>query len=360
MKLPLIFMIVLNIAIKMSVGIYILHVFHHKKSRKSLLIWAFAWFFAAFSILFDIIEIHHLNAIFRALSASLFFFGVLILISEEAFYFQTNILYLLAFAPFLLASYVVAITKTGSISEWTITIGVSYGISGIYMISSGILMLPFSKVYKQRAKLLAVSFILYGIHIVDYTFLRKVSWFAPMGFLIGTTLTIMIAYSMIKFVRAGQFQKIPEKEKPKMLAEELESGILIIDEKKYKEIREMLQDTNVLLLSRDLSNVPERWDIYFITHITGRNIRAISPTNLARIVELINRYLRHMKEMKQKGIIIIDCLEYLIMYNSFEAVAKFLSSIRDYIMMYEGTLILVTNPSVWSEKEWALLKRLLS
>ncbi|WP_048159853.1 DUF835 domain-containing protein [Thermococcus barophilus] len=349
----------LSLVIKLIAALYLLYI-ARTRDRKSALIWGLAWLSAALSILFDIAGVNYLNSLFEALFASLLFCGVLMIINEEAFYFFTPGFYYVASVPFIITLYLIGIMHFGERSEWMMTIGVPYGLSGFYILLSGVLILPFSRVYRKKATFLAISLILYGAHEMDYPILRPVSWFAPIGFLLGAIFTFMVSYSVIQFVRTERFQEFPRRRKYEKSEGEIETGVLIIGEEKYREIRETLQNTKVLAFLRDLSNVPGRWEVYFITHITGKDFKTISPTNLAKMVELVNRYLRSMAETEQRGIIVIDCLEYLIMYNSFESIVKFLSLLRDFVLMYGGTLVLVTNPSVWSEKEWALLKRLLS
>nr|WP_240922809.1 DUF835 domain-containing protein [Thermococcus sp. Bubb.Bath] len=56
----------------------------------------------------------------------------------------------------------------------------------------------------------------------------------------------------------------------------------------------------------------------------------------------------------------IDGIEYLNMYNGFEAIAKFLSTIRDVAYINEGSIIVVTEENTWSEREWKLLMRLVN
>ncbi len=349
----------LSLSIKLIVAGYLLYI-SRTGHRKSALILALAWLSAALSIAFDIVGILELNSIFEALFASLLFCGILKVSEEEAFYPLIQEFYYVASVPFIMTLYLIGITNLGNTSEWMTSISLPYGLSGIYIFLAGILTISLSKIYHKKAMLLAISLMLYGVHEMDYPLLRPVEWFAPIGFLLGATFTFMVSYSVIQFVRTERFQEFPKKRRTGKSESGIETGVLIIDEEKYREIKQTLQDTEVLAFLRDLSDIPEKWKVYFITHITGKEFKTISPTNLPKMAELANRYLHSTTKTGQRGIIIIDCLEYLIMYNSFESIVKFLSSLRDFVLMYEGTLILVTNPSAWNKKEWALLKRLLS
>ncbi|NJE07019.1 DUF835 domain-containing protein [Thermococcus sp. M39] len=346
----------LSLSIKLIAAGYLLYIFH-SGNRKSTLILALAWLSATVSIVFDIVSIHELNSIFEALFASLLFYGILRVIEEEAFCpIPTEFSYV-ASVPLVMTLYLIGITNLRNTSEWLMSIGIPYGLSGFYIFLAGVLTVSISRIYCKKATLLAISLMLYGIHDMDYPLLRPVEWFAPIGFVLGALFTFMASYSIIQFVRTERFQELLKKEESQKI--EIETGVLIVDEDTYKRIKESLRDFEVLAFLRDISDVPEKWEAYFITHITGKDVKTISPTNLAKIAELANRYLRATAAVNKQGVIVIDCLEYLIMYNSFESIVKFLSSLRDFIILYNGSLLLVTNPSAWSKKEWALLKRLL-
>ncbi|GAB6100944.1 hypothetical protein JCM16138_01670 [Thermococcus atlanticus] len=60
-----------------------------------------------------------------------------------------------------------------------------------------------------------------------------------------------------------------------------------------------------------------------------------------------------------RGIIVIDCLEYLMMYNEFRSIAKFLSILRDYVLLHGGTIIVVLEEGAWSERQLTVLRRVL-
>lgn len=347
----------LSLSIKLIAAGYLLYIFH-TGNRKSALILALAWLSAAFSIIFDIIGIQDLNSIFEALFASLLFYGILRVIEEEAFYPIPPEFYYVSSVPFIMTLYLIGITNLRDASEWIISMGIPYGLSGFYIFLAGTLTASLSRIYHKKATLLAISLMLYGVHEMDYPLLRPVEWFAPIGFILGALFTFMVSYSIIQFVRTERFRELLKKDSDEQKIE-VNTGVLIVDESEYRQIKELIRDFEVLAFLRDISDVPEKWEAYFITSITGKDVKTISPTNLPKIVELANRYLRVTATINQQGIIVIDCLEYLIMYNSFEAIVKFLSSLRDFVILYNGSLILVTNPSAWSKKEWVLLKRLL-
>ncbi len=66
-----------------------------------------------------------------------------------------------------------------------------------------------------------------------------------------------------------------------------------------------------------------------------------------------------MKEMGLNGVVILNALEYLIMYNGFSPTLKLLAKLRDFAQLHGGTLVIVTEREAFEDREWNLLKRLL-
>ncbi|AEC51563.1 hypothetical protein PNA2_0647 [Pyrococcus sp. NA2] len=79
----------------------------------------------------------------------------------------------------------------------------------------------------------------------------------------------------------------------------------------------------------------------------------VSPTDLHRILNIVLEFLAKNK----KTIVIIDCMDYLLMYNSFRSVARFLFTLKDYVLLSSGILILYANEGLLGEKEFNVLKR---
>ncbi len=84
--------------------------------------------------------------------------------------------------------------------------------------------------------------------------------------------------------------------------------------------------------------------------------RAISPTNLSPMIELCVRYMKEAMEKGASGIVYINCLEYLKIYNSFASILKFLHVLRDYAIIYNGTVIIEIEGRAWNDREIVLLK----
>lgn len=78
------------------------------------------------------------------------------------------------------------------------------------------------------------------------------------------------------------------------------------------------------------------------------------PTKLHVIQDAILRFLR---EKGGKAVVYFEGVEYLILYNDFSSVAKFLFSLKDYVISNESMLILYLPPNVLDKtQETTLLK----
>jgi hypothetical protein len=66
-----------------------------------------------------------------------------------------------------------------------------------------------------------------------------------------------------------------------------------------------------------------------------------------------------MKTVEKQGIVIVEAPEFLRLYNDFRGVLKMLSALRDMAVLFNGTLIIVTEKDVWKKEEWTLLIRTL-
>ncbi len=68
---------------------------------------------------------------------------------------------------------------------------------GIIYIETGIIFFRDHTINNAEHKAAGLTFILWGIHKMNYPFLRTVIWFAPVGFFMGTLFEFIIAFSFI-------------------------------------------------------------------------------------------------------------------------------------------------------------------
>ncbi|WP_461862811.1 DUF835 domain-containing protein [Thermococcus sp.] len=168
-----------------------------------------------------------------------------------------------------------------------------------------------------------------------------------LGFLIGIFLMIYVS----RLIRSRIELIIPEKTANKKGLKR----VSIVNKKKAREILAKFESFPVLAFVREYK-YPEQWNVYIITNAPME--KAISPTNLALISELCVRYMREAMEKGSSGVIYINCLEYLRIYNSFNSLLKLLHALRDYAIIYDGTVIIEIEEESWDEKERVLLKEI--
>ncbi|ANF22746.1 DUF835 domain-containing protein [Thermococcus piezophilus] len=135
----------------------------------------------------------------------------------------------------------------------------------------------------------------------------------------------------------------------------IEPGVKLIPSDEYRKMKEMFREYPALAFVRDVSP-PETCRTYFITNTRGEN--AIHPTNLAKMLELSNRYLREAEMHGLTGVIILDGIEYLTIYNGITAVVKFLAILRDMVVVRNGSLLVVVDEAAW-EKKYRTIRRIL-
>ncbi len=69
--------------------------------------------------------------------------------------------------------------------------------SGIVFIWTGIVFMKYSGTGGPGKNLAGIVFILWGVHKIDYPFLKPVTWFAPWGYLLGALFSLLAALGII-------------------------------------------------------------------------------------------------------------------------------------------------------------------
>lgn len=107
------------------------------------------------------------------------------------------------------------------------------------------------------------------------------------------------------------------------------------------------QHPNLLREKFGLENTPIIW----LATQAGENI--IDPTSLGLLVHAVMGFLSKTKN----GVVLIDGIEYLVTNNDFKKVVRMLEQINDFIMQYQGYLIVPIDPRAFEERELAILQR---
>ena len=86
--------------------------------------------------------------------------------------------------------------------------------------------------------------------------------------------------------------------------------------------------------------------------VTPIGEEGVSPTRLHFLLEAAVTF------MKSGGkLVVIDCLEVLILYNDFQSVFKFLSSLKDHAVASGAAVLLLVERGAFEERELKLLER---
>ncbi len=106
-----------------------------------------------------------------------------------------------------------------------------------------------------------------------------------------------------------------------------------------------------LIFARSPDRYKELGDSVALVWITQATDRGIPPTKLHVLQE---RAIRFMRE-KPGGVTVLDGMEYLLMYNDFPALFRFLVAVKDYAVLNNSAFVVVVDPRSIGDKERALL-----
>ncbi len=91
--------------------------------------------------------------------------------------------------------------------------------------------------------------------------------------------------------------------------------------------------------------------IVWVTDIVGKD--RIKPHNLTILTDSIIRFI----EDKKSAIVVMDCVEYLLLYNDFINILRNLELINSYVMEFGAILIIIVDNNAYTLKEYSLLRR---
>ncbi len=89
--------------------------------------------------------------------------------------------------------------------------------------------------------------------------------------------------------------------------------------------------------------------VIWLSHTPGKN--NCNPTALSGLTKHLFGVL------KEKGIVLLDGLEYLVIQNGFDHTLKFVEHLNEFNMQNKGVVLIPINPFAFSPKDLALLER---
>ncbi|WP_167912799.1 DUF835 domain-containing protein [Thermococcus sp. 21S7] len=168
-----------------------------------------------------------------------------------------------------------------------------------------------------------------------------------------------IIYSIVHYISIFEKRYVPtvkldirKKQKPEGNNSLLSGAYIIFSKYRLADILEILKTTQlpVIALTRfpDVySSFGESSEVVWITQLPA----GISPTSLHVIQGKVVEFL----EERRGAVVVVDCVEYLLLYNDFKTVVKFLLALKDYIMASGNAFIVFVDDTVLSPQERSLL-----
>ncbi len=122
----------------------------------------------------------------------------------------------------------------------------------------------------------------------------------------------------------------------------------------YSFLRNLPDNIPVFLATRERPDTlirKKNMKSVWITDILGKD--RIRPHNLTVLTDIITRFL----EDKEKKIVVMDCIEYLLLYNDIINILRNLELINSYAMEHKSLVILIIDENSYSQREISLLRR---
>ncbi|HII60700.1 TPA: DUF835 domain-containing protein [Pyrococcus horikoshii] len=136
---------------------------------------------------------------------------------------------------------------------------------------------------------------------------------------------------------------------PKLVGAYLVSG----SRSRIVDLINMIRELNapILVFTRYPTFYQDLGENIKVIWITQASEDGIPPTKL----HVIQDYAIKFAKENKYAVVIIDCVEYLLLYNEFASVFKFLASLKDYLIMMNSALVLAVDEKALDEKYYTLL-----
>jgi hypothetical protein len=162
-----------------------------------------------------------------------------------------------------------------------------------------------------------------------------------------------VIYTVLHYVKFVESRYVPTI-RPRV---ELKSKAQIVFSKsRFLEVLNTLKDKDAKILA--ITRFPELYEGFDEGRVSlvwmTQTGEGIPPTSLHVLQGVVADFLRK----NPNSVVIIDCLEYLLLYNDFRSVFKFLTGLKDYVVFQKRSrLILLVDEGTISQREKNLLLR---
>ncbi|MCD6523447.1 MAG: DUF835 domain-containing protein [Thermococcus sp.] len=167
-----------------------------------------------------------------------------------------------------------------------------------------------------------------------------------------------LVYTMVSYVRLlekRRYISIPTSVSDSQTGKALKGAYLVLGSKsKFVDVIELLKSAKLptLIFTRN-PYLYRNLDFAVPVWVTQTTDQGVTPTKLHVIQEYALKFIRE----NPNAVVLIDCLEYLLLYNDFPSVYKFLVNLKDYLTSAGAGLIVITDEAVLDERQRALLLR---
>ncbi len=93
--------------------------------------------------------------------------------------------------------------------------------------------------------------------------------------------------------------------------------------------------------------------IIWLTRNRIKDEKCIDPSNITRLSVEISKFIAGM----DRGSVLLEGLEYLISYNDYPLILRFLQLLNDKIMLGNSCMIVPLNPLILQENQLQMLER---
>ena len=93
--------------------------------------------------------------------------------------------------------------------------------------------------------------------------------------------------------------------------------------------------------------------VIWLTNLVGDG--RINPTAIGILMSQVRSFI----EGRQRAVVLIDGLEYLISLNTYDRMLQFMHQLRDIVITNDASLVIPVDPRTLTEREMALLERSL-
>ncbi|MBP1911300.1 DUF835 domain-containing protein [Thermococcus stetteri] len=162
-----------------------------------------------------------------------------------------------------------------------------------------------------------------------------------------------VIYSVLHYIKLVEMRYLPRIRKVPEIQSSFKAHI-VFSKNRLLDVIDVLKEGNfpVLAITRspDFYSGLSRDNLSLIWVTQSGN--GVAPTALHVLQGVILDFVRE----NPGSVVIIDCLEYLMLYNDFKSVFKFLSGLKDYVVIQHGAgLIIFVDEEVLTQQEKALL-----